>query len=64
MPTAATLGTARLESTWRKLSAVEDLDLDFDLEDLACSLALRVPPQLPQDQHVSHRLEIATVQTV
>jgi endonuclease G len=33
LPTAATLGTARLESTWRELGAVEDLDLDFDLED-------------------------------
>jgi endonuclease G len=33
MPIAATLGTARLESTWRKLGVVEDLDLDFDLED-------------------------------
>ena len=33
MPIAATLGTARVGSTWRKLNAFEDLDLDFDLED-------------------------------
>ena len=33
MPIAATLGTARVGSTWRKLNAVEDLDLDFDLKD-------------------------------
>ncbi|MEV7647829.1 DNA/RNA non-specific endonuclease [Arthrobacter sp. NPDC089319] len=33
MPIAATLGTAPVGSTWRKLNAVEDLDLDFDLED-------------------------------
>ncbi|MGW6174358.1 DNA/RNA non-specific endonuclease [Arthrobacter sp. NPDC055138] len=33
MPIAAALGTARVGSTWRKLNAVEDLDLDFDLED-------------------------------
>ena len=33
MPIAATLGTARVGSTWRKLNAVEDLDLDFDLQD-------------------------------
>jgi endonuclease G len=33
MPTAATLGTARVATTWRKLDALEDLDLDFDLED-------------------------------
>jgi endonuclease G len=33
MPIAATLGTARVGSTWRELDALEDLDLDFDLED-------------------------------
>jgi len=33
MPIAATLGTAPVGSTWRKLTAVEDLDLDFELED-------------------------------
>ena len=33
MPIAATLGTARVGTTWRKLGALEDLDLDFDLED-------------------------------
>ncbi|SFU11563.1 DNA/RNA non-specific endonuclease [Arthrobacter sp. ov118] len=33
MPIAATLGAARVGSTWRKLAAVEDLDLDFDLKD-------------------------------
>lgn len=33
MPISATLGTARVETTWRRLSAPEDLDLDFDLED-------------------------------
>jgi DNA/RNA endonuclease G (NUC1) len=33
MPIAATLGAAPVGSTWRKLSAPEDLDLDFDLED-------------------------------
>jgi hypothetical protein len=33
MPIAATLGAALVGSTWRELSAPEDLDLDFDLED-------------------------------
>jgi DNA/RNA endonuclease G (NUC1) len=33
MPIAATLGAAKVGSTWRKLGDVEDLDLDFDLED-------------------------------
>jgi DNA/RNA endonuclease G (NUC1) len=33
MPIAATLGAAPVGSTWRKLSAPEDLDLDFDIED-------------------------------
>jgi endonuclease G len=33
MPISATLGTALVETTWRRLSAPEDLDLDFDLED-------------------------------
>ena len=33
MPIAATLGSARVGSTWRKLNVVEDLDLDFDLKD-------------------------------
>jgi endonuclease G len=33
MPIAATLGTARVGTTWRLLGDVEDLDLDFDLED-------------------------------
>ena len=33
MPIAATLGTAGVGATWRKLNAVEDLDLDFDLKD-------------------------------
>jgi endonuclease G len=33
MPIAATLGRARVGSTWRLLGDVEDLDLDFDLED-------------------------------
>ncbi|MFC9419846.1 hypothetical protein, partial [Bacillus mobilis] len=33
MPIAATLGTAKIGSTWRKLGDVEDLDLDFDLEE-------------------------------
>lgn len=33
MPIAATLGTARVGTTWRQLGNVEDLDLDFDLED-------------------------------
>jgi endonuclease G len=33
MPIAATLRAAPVGSTWRKLSAPEDLDLDFDLED-------------------------------
>jgi endonuclease G len=32
MPIAATLGAARVGSTWRLLGDVEDLDLDFDLE--------------------------------
>jgi endonuclease G len=33
MPIAATIGAAPVGSTRRKLTAVEDLDLDFDLED-------------------------------
>ncbi|MDQ0864838.1 DNA/RNA non-specific endonuclease [Arthrobacter globiformis] len=33
MPIAATLGTAPVGSTWRELTDVEHLDLDFDLED-------------------------------
>ncbi|MFF2318192.1 DNA/RNA non-specific endonuclease [Arthrobacter sp. NPDC058097] len=33
MPIAATLGAAKVGSTWRELGDVEDLDLDFDLED-------------------------------
>jgi endonuclease G len=33
MPIAAALGTARVGSIWRLLGDVEDLDLDFDLED-------------------------------
>jgi DNA/RNA endonuclease G (NUC1) len=33
MPIAVTLGAAPVGSTWRLLGAVEDLDLDFDLED-------------------------------
>jgi len=33
MPIAATRGTARVGSTWRKLAAAEDRDLVFDLED-------------------------------
>jgi endonuclease G len=33
MPIAATLRAARAGSTWRELGALEDLDLDFDLED-------------------------------
>ncbi|MFE4837948.1 DNA/RNA non-specific endonuclease [Arthrobacter sp. NPDC056691] len=33
MPIAATLAAARVGSTWRLLGDVEDLDLDFDLED-------------------------------
>jgi len=33
MPIAATLGTARVGTTWRLLGDVEDLDLDFDLDD-------------------------------
>jgi hypothetical protein len=33
MPIAATLARARVRSTWRLLGDVEDLDLDFDLED-------------------------------
>lgn len=33
MPIASTLGTARVGSTWRLLGDVEDIDLDFDLED-------------------------------
>ena len=32
MPIAATLGAATVGSTWRELAAMEDLDLDFDLE--------------------------------
>lgn len=32
MPIAATLGAARVGSTWRELGPLEDLDLDFDLE--------------------------------
>jgi endonuclease G len=31
MPISAALGAAQVGSTWRKLSDVEDLDLDFDL---------------------------------
>jgi DNA/RNA endonuclease G (NUC1) len=31
MPIAATIGAAPVGSTWRKLTAPEDLDLDFDL---------------------------------
>lgn len=33
LPIAETLGTTRVGTTWRKLDALEDLDLDFDLED-------------------------------
>jgi endonuclease G len=33
MPIAATIGAAPVGSTWRKLTAPEDLDLDFELED-------------------------------
>jgi len=33
MPVAATPGAAGVGSTWRELDAVEDLDLDFDVED-------------------------------
>jgi DNA/RNA endonuclease G (NUC1) len=32
MPIAATLGAAKVGSTWRELGNVEDLDLDFDLD--------------------------------
>lgn len=32
MPIAATLGAAAVGSSWRELAAMEDLDLDFDLE--------------------------------
>jgi endonuclease G len=32
MPIAATLGAARVGTTWRELGSLEDLDLDFDLE--------------------------------
>ena len=33
MPIAATLGAARVDSTWRELASTECLDLDFDLND-------------------------------
>ncbi|MDP9696803.1 UNVERIFIED_ORG: hypothetical protein J2X79_004386 [Arthrobacter globiformis] len=33
MPIAATLGAAPIGSTWRLLGDVEDLDLNFELED-------------------------------
>ena len=33
MPIAATLGRARVGTTWRELTSMECLDLDFDLED-------------------------------
>jgi endonuclease G len=33
MPIAASLGATPVGSTWRGLGALEDLDLDFDLED-------------------------------
>ncbi|MFJ5695966.1 DNA/RNA non-specific endonuclease [Arthrobacter sp. NPDC093125] len=33
MPIAATLGRAKVGSTWRELGTLEDLDLDFDPED-------------------------------
>ena len=33
MPIAATLGSARVGTTWRELVSMECLDLDFDLED-------------------------------
>lgn len=33
MPIAATLGAARVGSTWRELASTECLDLDFDLND-------------------------------
>jgi hypothetical protein len=33
MPIAATPGAAPVGPTWRELSALEDLDLDYDLED-------------------------------
>lgn len=33
MPIAATLGAARVGSTWRMLGVMEDLALDLDLED-------------------------------
>jgi DNA/RNA endonuclease G (NUC1) len=33
MPIAATLGTVRVGTTWRELTSMECLDLDFDLED-------------------------------
>ncbi|MBT2546907.1 DNA/RNA non-specific endonuclease [Arthrobacter sp. ISL-65] len=33
MPIAATIGAAPVGSTWRELGDLEDLDLDFDLED-------------------------------
>ncbi|WP_190243088.1 hypothetical protein [Arthrobacter globiformis] len=32
MPIAATLGAAKIGSTWRELGNVENLDLDFDLD--------------------------------
>jgi hypothetical protein len=33
MPIAATLGTAPVGTTWRELTSMGCLDLDFDLED-------------------------------
>lgn len=33
MPIAATLGAARVGSTWRELASMECIDLDFDLKD-------------------------------
>lgn len=33
MPIATTLGTVRVGTTWRELTSMECLDLDFDLED-------------------------------
>jgi endonuclease G len=33
MPIAATLGAARVGTTWRELASTECLDLDFDLND-------------------------------
>lgn len=45
MPIASTLGTARVGSTWRLLGDVEDIDLDFDLEDLGVVRATRPLPR-------------------